>query len=209
MGGWKRASEVTDAKLFDGQVNYQDITQGMLGDCYFLSAMSVLPERHIREMIITISNPEEWRKVGCFCVCFYKNGKAEFVIIDDFFPTLANGEWAFVKGGSNKNELWSMVLEKAYAKLNGSYAYIEAGKVQYALADMTDGFPEQIDLKRSVKNVETLWESMLSIKSHGGLMGAGSPENAMGDSAISEEGIVQGHAYAVLQLELVDGYKLL
>jgi len=29
-------------------------------------------------------------------------------------------------------------------------------------------------------------------------MGAGSPENALGDSAISKEGIVQGHAYAVL-----------
>lgn len=142
VGGWKRASEVATAKLFDGQINYQDITQGMLGDCYFLSAMSVLPERAIRDMIIKINHEEEWRKVGAFCVCFYKNGHAEYVIIDDFFPTLPNGEWAFVKGGSNKNELWPMVLEKAYAKLNGSYAYIEAGKVQYALADMTDGFPE-------------------------------------------------------------------
>lgn len=40
-----------------------------------------------------------------------------------------------------------MVLEKAYAKMYGSYSFIEGGKVQYALADMTDGFPEQIDLK--------------------------------------------------------------
>jgi hypothetical protein len=35
-----------------------------------------------------------------------------------------------------------MVLEKAYAKLYGSYQFIEAGKVQYALADMVEGFPE-------------------------------------------------------------------
>jgi hypothetical protein len=34
-----------------------------------------------------------------------------------------------------------MVLEKAYAKLHGNYANIEAGKVQYALADMVQGFP--------------------------------------------------------------------
>jgi hypothetical protein len=34
-----------------------------------------------------------------------------------------------------------MVLEKAYAKLFGGYEYIEAGKVQYALADMVEGFP--------------------------------------------------------------------
>jgi len=101
------------------------------------------------------------------------------------------------------------VLEKAYAKLNGSYAYIEAGKVQYALADMTDGFPEQIDLKRDVRNVENLWEKLMSLRSHGALMGAGSPENAMGDSAISEQGVVQGHAYAVLDLQTFDGNKLL
>lgn len=45
-----------------------------------------------------------------------------------------------------------MVLEKAYAKMYGSYNYIEAGKVQYALSDMTDGFPEQIDLKVEGQN---------------------------------------------------------
>lgn len=125
--------------------------------------MSVLPERQIRDMIKVVSSEEEWKTTGCFCVCFYKNGNAEYVIIDDQFPVLGNDEWAFVKGGENKNELWPMVLEKAYAKLNGSYSYIEAGKVQYALADMTDGFPEQIDLKRDVKNTETLWENLLSM----------------------------------------------
>jgi hypothetical protein len=158
----------------------------------------VLPERQIRENIVKIASEEEWRTVGAFCVCFYKEGNAEYVIIDDYFPTLPNGEWAFVKGGKTGNELWPMVLEKAYAKLNGNYSFIEAGKVQYALADMTDGFPEQIDLKKDVKNLENLWESLLSMQSHGALMGAGTPENAMGDSAITEDGIVQGHAYAVL-----------
>jgi hypothetical protein len=47
-----------------------------------------------------------------------------------------------VKGGNEGDELWPMVLEKAYAKMYGTYNYIEAGKVQYALSDMTDGFPE-------------------------------------------------------------------
>lgn len=37
-------------------------------------------------------------------------------------------------------------------------------------------------------------------------MGAGSPENPKGDAAFSEEGIVQGHAYAVLRvMDLTEG----
>ncbi len=51
------------------------------------------------------------------------------------------------------DELWPMVLEKAYAKMYGTFNYIEAGKVQYALSDMTDGFPEQVDLKIDGKNI--------------------------------------------------------
>ena len=46
-----------------------------------------------------------------------------------------------MKGGAG-DELWPMVLEKAYAKMYGNFNFIEAGKVQYALSDMTDGFPE-------------------------------------------------------------------
>jgi hypothetical protein len=40
-------------------------------------------------------------------------------------------------------------------------------------------------------------------------MGAGSPENPMGDAAINKQGIVQGHAYAILDLQDVDGNKLM
>lgn len=50
------------------------------------------------------------------------------IIIDDYFPAYPNGDWCFVKGG-NGEELWPMVLEKAYAKMYGNYNYIEAGKV--------------------------------------------------------------------------------
>ena len=41
---------------------------------------------------------------------------------------------------------------------------------------------------------------MKTLKKHGALMGAGSPENALGDRAINEMGIVQGHAYAILDV---------
>ncbi len=38
-------------------------------------------------------------------------------------------------------------------------------------------------------------------------MGAGSPENAKGD-AVDVDGIVQGHAYIVMEVRDLDGNKL-
>jgi hypothetical protein len=55
---------------------------------------------------------------------------------------------------------------------------------------MTDGFPEQMDLKVEGKNLNVFWEKLRALKRTGCLMGAGSPENALGDRAINEMGIV-------------------
>lgn len=102
-----------------------------------------------------------------------------------------------------------MVLEKAYAKLYGDFTSIEAGKVHYALADMVKGFPEQMDLKKDGKNLDVFWEKMKALKRQGALVGAGSPENPMGDAAINQLGIVQGHAYSVLNIDEIDDSKLI
>lgn len=40
-------------------------------------------------------------------------------------------------------------------------------------------------------------------------MGAGTPEHEMGDRAINDLGIVQGHAYSILDVKEVDGNKLM
>lgn len=49
---------------------------------------------------------------------------------------------------------------------------------------------------------------MKTLKRQGALLGAGSPENPMGDAAINQLGIVQGHAYAIISVEEVDDKKL-
>lgn len=49
---------------------------------------------------------------------------------------------------------------------------------------------------------------MIEFKKAGYLMGAGSPENAQGD-AVDIDGIVQGHAYLILDVRDLDGNKLI
>ena len=43
---WRRISEILEKPLlFDGRIQPQDVIQGSLGDCYFLSAVSALAEK--------------------------------------------------------------------------------------------------------------------------------------------------------------------
>lgn len=44
------------------------------------------------------------------------------------------------------NELWVPLLEKAYAKLHGSYEALDGGSVTAALVDLTGGIAETLDL---------------------------------------------------------------
>jgi len=90
---------------------------------------------------------------------FFKNGAFQYIVVDDWIPwTELEGAGlnkpTFVSGGEDGLEMWPCILEKAYAKLYGSYSNIEAGMVHLALADMVDnGFPEQLTLKTIGKNM--------------------------------------------------------
>ena len=93
-----------------------------MGDCYFLSCLSVLaehPER-IRNLFITDKVNDE----GIYAVRICKNGEWCEVVVDDYFPCF-QGEPAFSR--SCNDELWVLIMEKAWAKVHGSYESIEAG----------------------------------------------------------------------------------
>nr|GMD20747.1 calpain-type cysteine protease DEK1 [Ipomoea batatas] len=101
-------------------------------------------------------------------------------------------------------------MEKAYAKLHGSYEALEGGLVQDALVDLTGGAGEEIDMRSAEAQIDLasgrLWSQLLRFKQEGFLLGAGSPSGS--DVHISSSGIVQGHAYSILQVREVDGHKL-
>ena len=53
------------------------------------------------------------------------NGLLTPVIVDDYLPA-RGGNFVFARN-SKKGEIWAALLEKAWAKLFGSYARIEKG----------------------------------------------------------------------------------
>jgi calpain-15 len=87
------------------------------------------------------------------------------VVVDDLFPfddTPEVDHWAFAKA-SNDCEVYVMVLEKAIAKVFGSYEAIESGKPHQAFMMLT-GFPSDI-IYSNRTNPYDLWASLLEATS--------------------------------------------
>lgn len=103
--------------MFQDTVEPTDIKQGILGDEWFLSALAILAERPalIERLFLT----RHVNEMGIYRVKLCKNGEWQVVTVDDLFPCYPKGEPIFSKCYSN--ELWVLILEKAYAKLHGGY----------------------------------------------------------------------------------------
>lgn len=73
MNYWARASELfDDPDVFKDGVNYKDIKQGSLGDCYFLAALSSaaeVPTRVVNRFITKVKND-----CGIYAMTFFVNG---------------------------------------------------------------------------------------------------------------------------------------
>jgi len=85
-------------------------------------------------IIKRILETSEVSSFGMYGAWFYIDGVWQCVVIDDLFPT-HNGKPIFSK--NNQNEIWVMLLEKAYAKIYGSYQAIEFGVTGLALSSLT------------------------------------------------------------------------
>jgi hypothetical protein len=152
---------------------------------------------------------DHWKSTGAFMLRFIKDGNYEFVIVDDYIPVTAQGQPAFSSGGTTGKEAWVCILEKAYAKLYGDYSFIEAGKIPLCLANMVpESFPQQLNVADLSSNTDLFWTTISDLKKLGSLLGAGSPPHEDGDTAFSPDGIVFGHAYAILQIRKYDGEVL-
>ena len=122
-----------EPSIFYESIEPNDIRQGSLGNSWFLSALATLAERPalVERLFITKGVNSQ----GVYKIRLCKNGEWVTITIDDFFPCYPEGGPLFSRG--HGNELWILLLEKAYAKLHGNYFLLRGGYTNEALIDLT------------------------------------------------------------------------
>ena len=188
---WKRCTDILPKwEVFEGKIEFSDVNQGNLGDCYFLSAITALTEFPylISEKFRTTKFNEE----GYYEMIFFIDGEWQVVFVDDYFPYDPNSkDWAYAL--PHKNELWAMLLEKAWAKLNGGYSNAIGGIVSEPISCLT-GFPTQYIVHDNYENDE-LFEMIEEGEKEGTIMSSASKD----ESTIEKRGLVRGHAYTLMK----------
>jgi subtilase family serine protease len=113
---------LASGSLYQQGISYQDISQGNLGDCYFLAGLAGVALRSPS----AIQNMIEDNKDGTYTVRFYNKGVADYVTVDSQLPTDASGHFVYASRDNGMlynnpaNELWVALAEKAYAQMNES-----------------------------------------------------------------------------------------
>lgn len=119
-----------------GPVCPASVDRGHLGDCWVTCAISIMAnsEALIKELFGS-GNTQE-KGVGAYRVSIRKDGWAQKLILDNYLP-VAGGLPAFACIKDDLRELWVSLVQKAYAKVNGSFAAITGGDALHFIQDFT------------------------------------------------------------------------
>ncbi|XP_053122949.1 calpain-12 isoform X2 [Hemicordylus capensis] len=196
---WKRPKDISKPRfptfVREGMSRF-DVRQGRyLGDCWFLAAAASLTlyPRFLHRVVPQDQSFGREDYAGIFHFQFWQYGQWVDVVVDDLLPTV-NGELLFVYSAQN-DEFWMPLLEKAYAKLNGSYMAMDGGFMNEAFVDFTGGIGEVLSLKTPNSKLFKIIQAAVSRRS---LMGAHLKVKSYADKeAVTAEGLVKGHAYSI------------
>ncbi|XP_041851826.1 calpain-12 [Melanotaenia boesemani] len=199
---WKRPKEISkDAVFVEGTTGTTDICQGQLGDCWLLAALSCLTQHP--KLFDNVQPPNQSRSkpyAGIFHFRFWQYGVWVEVVVDDRLP-VREGRLLF-SYSNTRNEFWSALLEKAYAKLVGSYGSLKGGNISEGMEDFTGGIAYSLPVSSHTPPV--MWRSLTAALSRGSLLSCFIQASSYSDvGKITGDGLIKGHAYAITDTDKV------
>ena len=208
---WCRAEEIKQFKDYDVFVDgatVDDIKQGSIGDCYFLSTVGSLC--NYRNFLENIFSTKEKNEDHFYGVYLYLNGRWKLVLIDDYLPYKRTSMFKEITFSTSfQNELWVALIEKAWAKVNGCYARIANGGLCYEAFDvLTEAYTEHIELRfyRNPSKHEIIWKKMEDALEKKYVMAAGTLDED-NNIDLEEVGLSYAHAYTIIKVYKVKTKK--
>eukprot|EP01017_Pseudomicrothorax_dubius_P035374 TRINITY_DN4943_c0_g1_i19.p1 TRINITY_DN4943_c0_g1~~TRINITY_DN4943_c0_g1_i19.p1 ORF type:complete len:562 (-),score=108.59 TRINITY_DN4943_c0_g1_i19:128-1813(-) len=176
--------------LFD-KIEPDDLIEGRLGNIYFLSSLSSLAEWPYRVQRLFLT--KEVNTAGLYAVALCLRGEWKEIIVDDYFPCTSDGKGPLFSR-TNGNELWVLLLEKAWAKAHGSYERIEKGIAREVLHSLTGAPTTTLFMDNP-----NLWVNVLRGEKENWIMTATSDEKpGVSAGAVTQEGLFALQTYSLL-----------
>ncbi|KAJ8777556.1 hypothetical protein J1605_014446 [Eschrichtius robustus] len=189
---WKRSHEFcAELQFICEDMSRTDMCQGSLGNCWFLAAAaSITLYPRLLSQVVPPGQSFQDGYAGVFHFQLWQFGCWVDVMVDDRLP-VREGKLMSVRSDQRK-EFWAPLLEKAYAKLHGSYEVMRGGHVNEAFVDFTGGVGEVLYLRQDTLG---LFSTLCHALAKESLVGA----TALSDRGKyrTEDGLVKGHAYSV------------
>ncbi|ESK87854.1 hypothetical protein Moror_15302 [Moniliophthora roreri MCA 2997] len=222
----QRITEIfKNPQFFIDGADSNDLVQGQIGNCWFISALATMATAGGLVEKFCVARDE---KVGVYGFIFFRDNAWVTVIIDDMvftaipkFEELSaqekqlyhndkelynnsarkNGKGLYFAKSGQQGETWVSLIEKAYAKLHGSYGALAGGFSSEAIEDLTGGVSTYIPTK-DILDIDKFWkEELLKANvdrlfgcSYKSLNGARS-----GQDEVKINGLIGSHAYSVLR----------
>ncbi|PAA60754.1 hypothetical protein BOX15_Mlig019924g1 [Macrostomum lignano] len=200
---WKRPHELCDnPRFFVGGASRFDVRQGELGDCWLLAAVASL-SMHPQLFDLVVPQDQDFTDAdycGVVRFRFWQFGEWTDVLVDDRLPTY-NNRLVFMHS-TDSNEFWSALLEKAYAKMMGSYEALKGGSASEAMEDFTGGITEFYDLRQNTP--PSLFQTMVKANKRSSLMGCSIEADPNQIEAQLSNGLIMGHAYSITDVQTVE-----
>ena len=153
---WK---PVDGGKLFVDGVNFDDVVQGSIGDCYLVGALAAVAKSNPKAIEDAIKQNAD----GTYTVRFFEKSyggvpKQVSITVDGDLPQSSMGSSRYAKSRDSK-ELWVGLIEKAYAQWKGGYEAI--GNGGYA-ADVATALTGKASSWSSAKytDANTIWSNI-------------------------------------------------
>ncbi|KAF8877900.1 hypothetical protein BD779DRAFT_1677103 [Infundibulicybe gibba] len=231
----QRVTEIFEKPEFfvDG-ADSNDIIQGRLGDCWFLSALATISTQRGWLRILR-ARDRKWVSMASssFAILAMRDYRQQHAVTNiPKFEELStiekelyhndrerynnsarkSGKGLFFARSGTQGETWVPLIEKAYAKLHGDYQAINAGHTSEAIEDLTGGVSSVIPT-RDILDPDRFWREELLMARKDRLFGCHFDTLDVSRSGSYEplraNGLIGGHAYSILRAVEHEGRRFL